>query len=47
MKSPNVINSFIDKYPPRSKTSKVITIGISSNIGTNFVLKLRYSSDVS
>ena len=46
IKSPNVINSFIDKYPPRSKTSKVITIGISSNIGTNFVLRSRYSSDV-
>ena len=39
--SPKEISSFIDKYPPRSKTAKVIIIGISSNIGTKRVLNLR------
>ncbi len=47
MKSPSVMNSFIDKYPPSNNTSKVMSIGINSNNGTNLVLRFKYSSDVS
>ena len=41
MNSPRDRYSFIVKYPPRSNTARVITIGISSNSGTNLVLNLR------
>ena len=39
--SPREINSFIDKYPPRSRTANVIIIGINSNIGTKRVLSFK------
>ena len=39
--SPKEISSFIDKYPPSSKTASVITIGINSNIGIKRVLSFK------
>ena len=39
--SPRERKLLIVKYPPKSNTASVMTIGISSNKGTNLVLNLR------